>query len=199
MSTPGSDRPSWIERLIEGDDLVVREFWQAYAPRLHGLAAAHLSQRVARREAPEDVVQSAMRTFWRRARDGQFELADSDGLWRLLSAIVLNKTRAKARFHGRQRRDFRHEEGSVGVAAPDGPLSAASEPDPAEVAQFADELERLLRDMDDEERRLIDLKLQGCANPEIARELRCSERTVRRLLHGVQARWRRILEESQAW
>jgi len=53
---------------------------------------------------PEDLVQSACRTFLRRAQIGQFRLADSEELWRLLCAITLTKVREQTRFHMRQKR-----------------------------------------------------------------------------------------------
>jgi RNA polymerase sigma factor (sigma-70 family) len=43
--------------------------------------------------------------------------------------------------------------------------------------------------LDDEERRLVQSKLDGATHDQIAQELDCSERTVRRLLERVRQRW----------
>src|SRR5690348_13861516 len=106
----GDDR--W-ERLIQGlrsgDRPVVEEFWEQYGTQLEGLAERYLSERLRRRVGAEDVVQSAYRTFLRRAQAGEFQLADSDGLWRLLCAITIAKVREIARFHRRQRRSIDQE------------------------------------------------------------------------------------------
>src|SRR5438128_353918 len=85
------DEARWqklIDGLRAGDNQVVREFCAQYGDMLHRVAAKHLPRGLRRRVGPEDVVQSACRTFLRRARVGEFQLDDSDGLWRLLCAIT---------------------------------------------------------------------------------------------------------------
>jgi len=192
---------AWVFRLAAGDPAVVEEFCRDYGPRLQGLAAQHVSAGLRRREEPEDIVQSVCRTFLRRAKAGQFGLQEEGSLWRLLCAITLTKIREKERFHRRQKRGLDREQ----------PLDPASDrspaalpppgkvvPSPAEAAEFAEQLAILLADLDDEQRAVAELKLQDYTNEEAARALRCSERTVRRILHRVQVRWQRILDPRHA-
>ena len=158
-----------------------------------------MTSRICRREEPEDVVQSVCRTFLRRAQIGQFELPDSEALWRLLCAITLTKVRQKVRFHRRQRRSVdreRHFAPRGDDSRPAEPEAVAPEPTPAEAAEFADQLQQLLAGMDEEERRLVELKLEQHTNLQMAKELSCSERTVRRILKRVQGRLRRMLEDA---
>src|SRR5436305_1791131 len=108
--TPDEQWQPWIQRFRAGDPEVVRQFWDQYGPLLHRVAAKHLEGRLRRRVGPEDVVQSACRTFFRRAQGGQFELDDSEGLWRLLCAITLTKIREQARYHMRQKRGLDQEQ-----------------------------------------------------------------------------------------
>lgn len=185
----------WVEGLVEGDEQIAGEFWEQYGARLQGLAAQHLTTKLYRREGPDDVVQSVCRTFLRRARVGQFELSDSESLWRLLCAITVTKVREKARFHGRQKRRF-HQEIALDDSGPGMADFGAEEPTPAEVVEFADQLEHLMADLDEEERQLVELKLQQATHLEIAEQLGCSERTVRRILKRVESRWRHFLEQS---
>ncbi len=182
---------SWIGRLAKGEETVVREFWEEYGGRMQGLAAAHLASKLYRREGPEDVVQSACRTFLRRARDGQFDLADEDSLWRLLCAITLAKTREKARFHGRQNRAAGREQ-SIDSSRFGGGV-AAGEPTPAEAVEFADQLQHLLAKLDDEERQVVQWRLEEYTYEEIAEKMECSKRTVRRIIQRVQAHWQRAM------
>lgn len=188
---------TWAQHLAEGDARTVEEFWGRYGARLQGLAAEYMSTRLARREAPEDVVQSVCRTFLRRAQIGQFRLPDSEQFWRLLCAITITKIRQKARFHQQQKRDFGRERRLVSPAS-DTTLPrmqiAAAEPTPAEAAEFADQLRRLLADLDDEERPIFELKLEQYTNQEIAERRGCSERTVRRILKRIQSHLKRQLE-----
>ena len=191
------DWQAWMTRLVDGDSIVEQDFWKQYGERLQRLAAQHLSSGLRRRVGAEDVVQSACRTFLRRAQGGQFELSDSESLWRLLCAITLTKVRQQARFHGRQKRALgqeRHFGGEDSRAA--GGHVISPEPTPAEAAEFADQLEQLLSLLDDEERQVVMLKLEQNTNEEAARHLQCSERTVRRILKRVQTRLKQSLLES---
>jgi RNA polymerase sigma factor (sigma-70 family) len=69
-----------------------------------------------------------------------------------------------------------------------GPTPVDDEPTPAEAAEFADQFDHLFESLNDEERRIVELKLDGCTNDEVAAKLNCSERTVRRLMKQLQAR-----------
>lgn len=188
---------SWVNHLAEGDDHVVREFWERYGARLEGLAAGLLNPRLYRREGPDDVVQSVCRTFLRRARTGQFELANREALWRLLCAITVAKTLEKARFHGRQKRAAQRERSLTNSDG--GEWIAADQPAPDEAVALADQLQYLLSDADEEERRVVELRLQEYTYPEIAERMGCSKRTVRRIVSRVQSRWRSLLEESASF
>jgi RNA polymerase sigma factor (sigma-70 family) len=186
-----------IRGLRDGDPVVVREFCDQYGALLERVAAKHLGGPLRRRVGPEDIAQSACRTFLRRARAGEFQLADGEGLWRLLCAITLDKVREQARFHRRQKRGLDREVEAATVAGmSSGTGFAATDPlpTPAEAAEFLDQFQRLLESLDEEQRRLVDLKLQGCTNEEAAERLGCSERTTRRLLKRVQARLERTFE-----
>ncbi len=140
------------------------------------------------------MVQSACRTFLRRAQAGEYQLAESESLWRLLCAITLTKVHEQIRFHRRRKRALDREvpltsalpEGHTGRFDPVDP-----QPTPAEAAEFKEQFERLMTSFEEEERHLVDLKLQQCTNLEVAARLGCSERTARRLLKRVQARLER--------
>lgn len=183
--------PSLIQGLRDGNRQIAQEFCQHYGSLLEQLAEKHLSGPLRRRVGPEDIVQSACRTFLRRAQAGEFQLADSEALWRLLCAITLTKVREQARFHQRRKRGLDQEVPLDAGSAQSG--AECWEPvapgfSPAEAAAFADQLQQLMASLDDEERQLVDLKLQEYTNEEVAERLGCSERTVRRLLKRVQSR-----------
>jgi RNA polymerase sigma factor (sigma-70 family) len=196
----GDDRwPRLIQGLREGDRQVVQEFCEQYGGLLHDLADKHLAGPLRRRVGPEDVAQSACRTFLRRARAGEFQLADSESLWRLLCAITLTKVREQARFHQRRKRNLDQERPLATDSSPQAAVGfepAASGPSPAEAAEFADQFHQLMTSLGDEERRLVDLKLQQYTNDEAAERLGCSERTVRRLLKQVRGRLERAFPVS---
>jgi RNA polymerase sigma-70 factor (ECF subfamily) len=197
--TAGEDRwESVIRGLREGDPRVVRDFCLQHGAMLERLANRHLAHGMRRRVEPEDVVQSVCRTFLRRVKEGEFQLPDAESLWRLLCAITLSKVREQTRFHLRQRRSLAQE---TPLADDDG----SSNPGfvvvdrglpPDEQVAFADQFEKLLASLDDEERQLVDLRLQQLDNDQIAARLGCSQRTVRRLLGRLESRLLRTLERA---
>lgn len=65
---------------------------------------------------------------------------------------------------------------------------AASQPTPDEAAEFTEQFQKVLSGLDEEERQLVDLKLQQYTNEEAAKRMACSERTVRRILKRVRQR-----------
>jgi len=98
MISDNDDLIPMIEGLRAGDAQAAQLFCARFGPALIRVADRRLPGVVRRRVDPEDVVQSACRTFLRRARGGEFTLADSEGLWRLLCAITLTKVHEQTRF-----------------------------------------------------------------------------------------------------
>ena len=111
-----------------------------------------------------------------------------------MCAITLTKVREQTRFHMRQKRGLAQEVHAAQDSASSAIPVAAPGPTPAQAAEFADQLERLLAGLDEEERKIVDLKLQDYTQEEIAQQLNCSERTVRRILKRLQARLLRDFE-----
>ena len=76
------------EREPTPDEVVDR-----FVDRLIALARSRLSPKLARRIDPEDIVQSACRSFFRCVNAGRYELRQSNDIWKLLAAITVNKVR----------------------------------------------------------------------------------------------------------
>ena len=77
-----------LERYRAGDEAAAAEIYDRYVDRLIALARSRLSQRLVRRAGPEDIVQSAYRSFFSGVRKGQFEIAEGQKLWSLLAKIL---------------------------------------------------------------------------------------------------------------
>jgi len=186
MEAPSADL---MARWRDGDEAAAEEMVRRYAERLCALARSRLSARLARHVDPEDVVQSAYRSFFAAARAGRYDLRRSGDLWRLLAAITLHKLRRQAERHAAGKRAAAER-----PALPDDEL-LAREPTPEAAAALVDTVEQLLRGLGPTQRRMVELRLQGCGLDEIAAELGRSERTVRRLLDLVRERLRRACPE----
>lgn len=196
MSAPEDASIVWIRELVAGNEAIVGEFWEEYGERLERLAASRMTPALKRRVGAEDIVQSVCRTFFRRTAEGQFELHGTASLWRLLCAITLAKVRHQARFHYQEKRRIDRERGTGDEHAAFDPQSGGQTPE--EIAEFADEMQRLFDALDDEERQFVQLRIEGLTQVEIAERLGRSERTVRRLLGRVKERWAQLLDETLA-
>jgi len=186
-----------IDGLRSGDAEVIEQFVAKYGRSLERIADNNIATQMGRRFGGDDVVQSVCRTFLRRVEVGQFELDDSESLWRLLCAIMLTKVREKARFHMRKKRSLGQEVRPGGDDdEPGGGMFAmpAADLTPSIQIEFADTFEHLISELDDEERIVVDMKLQQKSNAEIADKLGSSERTVRRLLAKLMTKFETILD-----
>lgn len=193
MNPDDDELTRMIEGLRTGDSQVLLEFWKRYEGPLERIAERNLAAGMRRRFGADDVVQSVCRTFFRRMQGGEFQFGDAESLWRLLCAITLTKLREKARYHQRAKRGLQNELPPVesdraDVFAPESPG-----PRPDEAAEFTDLMETVLAALDEEERQVLELKLQDCTHEEVAERLGCSERTVRRVLKRVQTRLEQTL------
>ncbi len=168
---------AWLGELADGKPSAVEEFWVNYGDSLQRVAERQIASWLRRRVDPEDVVQSACRTFFRRASEGSFSLESKDDLWKLLLTITLNKVRMQARFHSRNRRSISKEQ-----AMPEEANLQPAEWDQAiEQVELDDMLDVAFTEKDQERRRVLEMWLEGRTQLEIAGILGCSERTVRRI------------------
>ena len=146
-----------VARYRDGDEIAAAALFERYAGRLTRLAASRLSRKLARRTDPEDVVQSAFRSFFVRVRDGRLAVGGVDQLWKLLAPIALHKLYGQARHHRAERRSIDAEETSLRA---DG-LEAAllnRDPSPEAAALLTDELESMLPRLDPWSRRTLELR-----------------------------------------
>src|SRR5204862_3842259 len=80
-----------MARLRTGEDAAAREVFEKFAGRLIGLARGQFNQLLSRKVDPEDVVQSAYKSFFVRHRAGTLDVGDWPGRWRLLTPITLRE------------------------------------------------------------------------------------------------------------
>jgi RNA polymerase sigma-70 factor (ECF subfamily) len=183
-----------MARLRSGEDAAAREVFEKFAGRLIGLARGQFNQLLARKVDPEDVVQSAYKSFFVRHRAGKLEVGDWDGLWHMLTLITLRKCADRAEYFRARRRDAARE---VSGDQPDASLAAIDrEPSPEEAVILAETVENLFRDVSAHERPVLELSLQGYSVQEICAQLDRAERTVRRLRERVRKRLERLQDSS---
>jgi RNA polymerase sigma-70 factor (ECF subfamily) len=173
-----------------------RAAFEHFSRRLIGLARGHLRGRLQHQVDPEDVVQSAYKSFLVRYGDGALTAEGLEGLWGLLTLITVRKCADRARYHLADCRDLHRAAGTA-----NSPDSAAAwlevvghEPTPDEGTILAETVEELLEQLDGYERTIVELSLQGYSTQEISEQTGRAERSVRRLRERV----RKHLDQQQA-
>lgn len=183
-----SDSVDLAGQWTRGDEQAATELFDRYASRLIAVARRSISERLAQRVDPEDVVQSACRSVFSGLREGKYLIERGGDLWRLLAKITISKVRKQAETHLAQKRSMdREHRGSSHDN--DAGFGASREPSPEDVAQMVDLLQTVMKDLDPVQQRMLELRLQGYRLEEVAVETQRSERTVRRLLEFVRNRW----------
>jgi DNA-directed RNA polymerase specialized sigma24 family protein len=188
-----------LGRLQAGDSAAAQQLWQRYFARLVELARRKLRGSPRRAADEEDVALSAFDSFFRGMEQGRFpRLCDRDGLWGLLATLIARKA-------AHQRRDERRLKRGGGAAvvrasSSDGDDGAlldqllSREPTPELAAEVAEEYRRLLRSLDDRVLEAVALaRMDGYSVEEIAQQLHCSPRSIKRKLNLIRGIWEREL------
>jgi DNA-directed RNA polymerase specialized sigma24 family protein len=184
----------WLSLLRDGNPEAAQRIWDRYFRRLVRLARKKLLGRRLGVADEEDVAISAIDSFCRNAREGRFpQLTDRDGLWKLLVVITARKAAHLLRDQGRQKRDGRRVQ-SAGPLDSDEDQAAieqliGNEPSVDFAARVAEEYERLLALLDDDQRTIAIAKLEGRSNEQIAAHLNRALRTVERKMKLIRAKW----------
>ncbi|HEX5272167.1 MAG TPA: sigma-70 family RNA polymerase sigma factor [Gemmataceae bacterium] len=174
-----------VARWRAGDQEAARHLFDRYVDRLVALSRRRIGARLASRVDPEDVVQSVFRTVFGRLRDGQFRIEEQDDLCKLLMRVTVHKTLRQAEYHGAGKRDAARE-AARGDSSGDRLLEVLDrDPAPATVVAFVDHLEHFLKELPLLDRQVIELRLQGYGNEEIATRLGVLDRRVRRVVERV--------------
>jgi len=174
--------------LRAGDPGAAVAITRRFTVRLMALVHAKLDSRVRRKEDPEDVVQSVLRSFFIRQRTGSYDVANWDSLWSLLAVITKRKCLNRAKHYLTQRRNIKVEVGaSSWEDARDGRREPIDpEPTGIEALVLAETVEQVLRRFDADDRTIIELILRGYTPEDISAQLGVSERKVKRVGHRVE-------------
>jgi RNA polymerase sigma-70 factor (ECF subfamily) len=184
--TDSEDQESIAARLKANADLAAPELDERYRARLCQLVQREMNHRFRGKEDPEDVVQSAFRTFYRRNCQGEFHIDSSDDLWCLLETITRRKILKHVEKLMTQKRNANREESAEG-----GDLKGLT-PTPEEAAIAADLLEEALAGLDETYVQVLHLRLEKWTEEEIAAKLGCTRSFVRTHLNCVRDRLKKL-------
>ncbi len=178
--------PQIIAELLRcGDEKLAKEIFDQYLDRLVGMARKRISQRLASRIDAEDIVQSVFRTFFVRARQGQFEINDPDDICKMLARITVHKTFRQVAHHLAGKRSAARETAQSEDQQELIQTLKGREPTPEEAAGLLDQMEHFLAQMKPEDREILEMRMQGHSSQEISEKLGISDRKVRRLMERI--------------
>jgi DNA-directed RNA polymerase specialized sigma24 family protein len=192
----------WIVGAQKGDSRAIGALWQCYFERLVRLARGKLAG-VSRRAADEeDLALSAFASFCHAAKAGRIpDLADRDGLWRLLIKLTAQKAVDRRRHEGCAKRGGGRVRGESAMAhrgASDGDEGLdqiiGDAPTPEFAAIVAEQCSRLLDSLNDELRPLALAKMEGYTNEELVGRFDCSLSTVERRLRLIRKIWQQEMD-----
>jgi len=176
---------TWLTLLSDGDERAIETAFDRYFTRLTRLATSKMTGLNQAVRSGEDVALSAFRSFFSGIKARRLVVDEESDLWACLFRIVTRKACAE------RRREFASKRGGALRASSvqtddDGEdvdilaEVAGREPSPdiaCEMASRADEILRLFED-NPKRRRIVELKLLGADDSEIAQELLLTKRTV---------------------
>src|SRR5579884_4011800 len=148
---------------VQGEDAqAIERFLGRYVDRLLGMLKRRISRKLGRRIDPEDVLQSACKSFVMGVRSGRIDIEAHDQPGQLLTKIVVRKLFKQFEWHqGAARRSIDREQAPAEPEEGRGRFEALSpEPGPDELAAVADEVDLLLKGFPETHREMIVLHLQ---------------------------------------
>jgi RNA polymerase sigma factor (sigma-70 family) len=191
----------WISKLKTGDPHASQQLWERYVDRLLQHARKKLHGAPRRAADEEDVVLSAFRGFFQGVEQRRFpQLDDRDDLWQVLVMLTERRVidhwrreKAEKRGAGRvQQENAPSDDRASDEVRPALDDLIANEPTPEFAAQFAEQMELLLKSLADPTlRRIAIAKMEGYTNQKLADELKMTTRSIERKLSLIRQAWQK--------
>jgi RNA polymerase sigma factor (sigma-70 family) len=175
---------SFAERLRRGESSASEELLQRYARRLRAIASRRVGCILRSKFDTEDVLQSVFGSFFAEMRSGKISVTSSHNLRGLLALMVTRKCARYAERYSSLSRDYKRESSAEGV----GNNSRGSweihdsRPLPDEIVAQADAWNMKLGKLPPLDRQVVESFMLGDSTSEIALRMRCSSRTIQRIL-----------------
>ena len=182
-----SDDRDLVSDFQAGSQSAARDLFDKYCERLLRLAMRRIGHRMASRFDPEDVVQSAFRTFFTRVKNDEFTFEQENDLFKLLVRLTVRKTLRRIQYHRADKRNPEVESGHPSDGSEVFARLASSEPTAEVEVALLDEFEQFLGQLPELDRQVLELKVQGYSTVEIADRLGTYDRKVRRIIERLEA------------
>ncbi len=188
MAEPSNDFAALLAAARAGDEQASGEIVARYENIVRRAAHGLLGRPLRSLLDSVDIVQSVHRSLLIGLRHQKFAVDTPDQL----VALALTMVRRKVAHHWRRVNGRQPRRPRPGVGEAPGGLDALPTlgPDPAATVQFDDQLRHLLRDLDEADRQLVSLRLEGHSTSDVARQLGLDPRVLRVRLGRLRKRLR---------
>ena len=178
-----------LTRIQAGDEAAVAEFYRIYEPHVRRVVRARLrAQGMRRASDSSDLCQVVLANFLVGSAVGRYDVADTEGMKRLLARIAANRVIDLAR-----RPEFRKPVVPVGGDGAGEVDVIAPGPGPASQIALVELIEKADRLLTDGERAIAELRKDGLSWDEIGRRLGKGADAVRKALDRAAGRILRTL------
>lgn len=181
------------------DPAVLNELCRRFFPRIAGIARKTLKKVGIRSADADDVAQSVWLSFWEALTAGRnFDFTDRDDLWNFLALVTARKARHMVRSELTQKR-------GAGQTRTETDLRAAADHSPVRLDQllgttsppeFDLRCEEMLLHLEDSDRAVAILRLNGYSTTEVAELIGRSPRSVQRSLESVREQWKKLSDDG---
>jgi len=189
---PSSEVDRILQQLREGDATAAEELFSRFSGQLCRVVQSKLGWRYGRKFDPEDVAQSVFKSFLGMQARQDLTFANWDALWGLLSLIAVRKCGHRIDYLRAACRDITRERSVIldrdDVERSRTDLEAISrEPSPSQAAMLSEAINDLLAQLDERDRQIATMALQGYNTAEISERVARSTRTVQRVLERIRS------------
>lgn len=169
MSEAPEEFAALLTRARQGDQGALTQLVQQYEFKVRLVAHYLVGPALRPYLDSVDLVQSVHRSLMLGLRQDKFDISTPENLMAL--ALTLVRRKAARQWRHLQRQQRLSGSGAAGSLAQLLTSLSSREADPATTAQHNDQVEHLCRSLDETERRLLELRLQGYTPAEIAGQL----------------------------
>lgn len=164
-----SEIQEMLDRASAGDVGAIAELVEKFEPEIRIIARRQLGPSLRPYLDSMDIVQSVHRTLFLGLRNEQFQFASPEKLMAFISMLVRRKTARQWRKHRRQQRESGIRPGDDGI--PDFLMAWRTKTEPTDPVAHREFVEKILDHLDETDRKLISLRMEGRSTAEAARML----------------------------
>ena len=172
-----------LRRYLAGSKSAAFDLYMRYQNRLIGLASKQLLDAVKSKVDAEDISQETFQVFFELANRHEIRWQKRGDLWHLLAGIAINKVKQKLSHYSVEKRSL-FKETQISLNGADIDLADQD----AVATELAELVEHILISEKPLTKSIVELRLAGFNQKQIAEKTGRSTRTIRRLLESLQAK-----------